>query len=263
MTRCCLRIDGDRFWFSVADSDLLFYALGAAGAAGLDVSICEPDVSPLAVQGPKSGELIERLFGPKARSLKFFGFGWFGFGGAELVVARSGWSKQGGFEIYVGGSEYGMPLWNALMEAGEDLNVRAGCPNYVERVEGGLLSYGGDITRAHSPYECGLEAYFDAEAAVGCLGRDALLRERDNGIKRQIRCLEIDGPPVPVCDRIWPMSSAGRFAGKVSAAAWSPDFEMNVAIAMVEAQYWGEGTRLEIDIPGGRRGAAVRPGFPI
>ena len=153
----------------------------------LDVLVDEPDISPLAIQGPKADDLMARVFGECVRDVRFFRFGWFDFQGRELVVARSGYSKQGGFEIYVEGSDIGMPLWNALFEAGEDLDVRAGCPNLIERIEGGLLSYGNDMTDDNTPHECGLGRFCDTQTAIGCIGRDALLRVAKEGPVQQIR----------------------------------------------------------------------------
>ena len=255
-----IRLAEDRFWLSIADSDLALYALGVAAGAGLDVAVFEPDVSPLGIQGPKAAQLVERAFGTEPCRLRFFGFCFVEFAGKRHVISRTGWSKQGGFEIYVDGHGRGRPIWNALMEAGEDLEARAGCPNYIERIEGGLLSYGGDVTREHSPYEAGLEAYCDAEAATGCLGRDALLREQESGPKRQIRSLSISGGSVPICDRPWPATCNGRHAGQITAAAWSPDYDTNVAIGMIESDYWDAGAELEIALPGETRAAAVQPG---
>ena len=255
-----IKLAEDRFWLSIADSDLALYVLGVAAGAGLSAVVFEPDVSPLSIQGPKAGQLVERVFGAAPGSLRFFGFCFVEFAGKRHVISRTGWSKQGGFEIFVEGQECGKPIWNALMEAGTDLQARAGCPNYTERIEGGLLSYGGDITREHTPFEAGLEAYCDAEAATGCLGRDALLRELDAGLKRQIRSLSIGGGRVPVCDRPWPATCGGRHAGKITAASWSPDYATNVAIGMIESDYWDAGTELEIALPGETRTARVQQG---
>ena len=257
-----LRLAEDEFWFSLADSDLLLYALGVAGGAGLDVEIDEPDVSPLAVQGPKAEELMQRVFAPEVKSLSFFGFGWFEFNGVRHVISRSGWSKQGGFEVYVHGTGNGMPLWRALLEGGCDLKARAGCPNLPERIEGGLLSYGSDMTRENTPHEAGLSAYCNTEIAHGYLGREALLRIETKGPRRQIRCLVIDGPTVPACDRPWPLFKAGRLAGKVTSASWSPDHMLNVAIGMIEAEFWHPGNSLQVELPGGEtRIAKVREKF--
>ncbi|MCY3879468.1 MAG: dimethylsulfoniopropionate demethylase [Rhodobacteraceae bacterium] len=256
-----IKLAEDRFWFSVADSDLILFASGVAAGAGLAVRVHEPDVSPLAIQGPKAEQLMRGMFGEEISGLKFFRGRYIEFDGKNHLVTRSGYSKQGGFEIYVEGAEHGMPIWNALMQAGAEFQLRAGGPNYIERVEGGLLSYGGDITSEHTPYEGGLEAYCDAEAAFDCLGRDALLRELESGPKRQIRCLTFAGGKVPPCDHRWELSVNGRFAGQVSAAVWSPELGLNIGIGMVESEFWDAGSELCAELPGESRTVTVQAEF--
>ena len=256
-----VKLAEDRWWISIADSDLLFWVKGIAHGWRLDVLVDEPDVSPLAVQGPKADELMARVFGDAVRNIRFFRFGHFDFQGRDMVIARSGYSKQGGFEIYVEGGDIGMPLWNALMEAGRDLDVRAGCPNLIERIESGLLSYGNDMTDDNTPHECGLGKFCNTHTAIGCIGHDALLRVAKLGPVQQIRPIEIAGDAVPGCDRWWPLWSGDRCVGRVSSAAWSPDFNTNVAIGMVQMTHWDAGTSLEVEIPDGRRTATVREKF--
>ncbi|MEX0349637.1 MAG: dimethylsulfoniopropionate demethylase [Paracoccaceae bacterium] len=256
-----VKLSEDRWWISIADSDLLLWVKGLANGYRLDVLVDEPDVSPLAVQGPKADDLMARVFGDRVRDIRFFRFDMFQFEGRDLAVARSGYSKQGGFEIYVEGSEVGMPLWNALFAAGEDLQVRAGCPNLIERVEGGLLSYGNDMTDDNTPHECGLGRFCNTHTAIGCIGRDALLRVAKEGPVQQIRPIAIAGDPVPPCDRLWPVYAGGKRVGQVSSAAWSPDFTTNVAIGMLRLSHWDPGTELEVETPEGMRAAIVRDRF--
>ena len=256
-----IKLSEDRWWISIADSDLLLWVKGIANGYRLDVLVDEPDVSPLAVQGPKSDDLMARVFGDRVRDIRFFRFDMFQFMGRDLAIARSGYSKQGGFEIYVEGSDLGMPLWNALFEAGEDLNVRAGCPNGIERVEGGLLSYGNDMTDDNTPHECGLGRFCDTQTAIGCIGRDALLRVSKEGPVQQIRPIAIDGDKVPSCDRPWPLYANGKKVGQVTSAAWSPDFQTNVSIGMVRMTHWDEGTRVEVETQDDMRTATVREKF--
>ncbi|MFC4214966.1 dimethylsulfoniopropionate demethylase [Pseudophaeobacter arcticus] len=258
-----VKLAEDRWWISIADSDLLYWVKGIANGWRLDVLVDEPDVSPLAVQGPKAEELLERVFGNTIRSIRFFRFGTFQFQGRDLVIARSGYSKQGGFEIYVQDAEIGMPLWNKLFDAGQDLNVRAGCPNLIERIEGGLLSYGNDMTDDNTPHECGLGRFCDTHTAIGCIGRDALLRVAKEGPVQQIRAISIAGDPVPACTEFWPLYAAGKRVGRVSSAAWSPDFRTNVAIGLVRMTHWDAGTKLEVETPDGLRAATVREKFWI
>jgi len=258
-----VKLAEDRWWISIADSDLLYWVKGIAHGWRLDVLVDEPDVSPLAVQGPKADELMARVFGDAVRKIRFFRFGHFDFQGRDMVIARSGYSKQGGFEIYVQGSDIGMPLWNALMEAGRDLDVRAGCPNLIERIEAGLLSYGNDMTDDNTPHECGLGKFCNTHTAIGCIGRDALLRVATEGPVQQIRPIEIDGDAVPGCDRWWPLWADNQRVGRISSAAWSPDFQTNVAIGMVRMTHWNPGTRLQVETPDGLRAATVKENFWI
>ena len=250
----------ETYWISIADSDFLLWALAVAGCNDFDVEISEPDVSPLGVQGPRAGELLGRVFGGAVNGLRFFGCGRFAWEGQELLISRSGYSKQGGFEIYVEGSDLGMPLWDALFAAGEDLQVRAGCPNLIERVEGGLLSYGNDMTRENSPLECGLGRYVSQNQLDTCFGGRALREELEAGSAQMIRAVAIEGD-LPPCDRAWPLYADGRQVGQVTSAAWSPDFATNVAIGMVARTHWDAGSVLEVETQDGMRRGEVQAGF--
>ncbi len=258
-----VKLSEDRYWISIADSDLLYWVKGIVQGYRLDVLVDEPDVSPLAVQGPRADDLMAAVFGDSVRAIRFFRFDVYQFQGRDLVVARSGYSKQGGFEIYVEGSDIGMPLWNALMEAGKAIDVHAGCPNLIERIEGGLLSYGNDMTDDNTPHECGLGRFCNTQTAIGCMGRDALLRVAKEGPVQQVRPVAIEGKPVPPCDRWWRIRAGGRVVGRISSAAWSPDFDTNVAIGMVRMTHWDPGTQVMVEAPDGTRKAEVLEEFWI
>ncbi|MEX0301103.1 MAG: dimethylsulfoniopropionate demethylase, partial [Leisingera sp.] len=193
-----------RWWISIADSDLLLWVKGLAIGAGLNVDVFEPDVSPLAVQGPKADVLMERVFGSAVRDIRFFRHKRLPFAETSFIVARSGYSKQGGFEIYVEGARHGMALWQTLFEAGADLEVRAGGPNLIERIEGGLLSYGNDMTMDNTPLECGLGKFCKVAEGSGFIGREALARETAAGPARQIRPISIAGGAVVPPRAAWP-----------------------------------------------------------
>ncbi len=252
-----LKLSEERYWVSIADSDLLLWIKGLAYSLRLEVNIDEPDVSPLAIQGPKAEELVSRVFGEEIRDIRYFNYGMFPFEGRDLVIARSGYSKQGGFEIYVDGSDIAGPLWDNLIERGQDLNVRAGCPNLIERIEGRLLSYGNDMSRDNTPHECNLGRFCHTQSAVGCVGRDALLRVAIEGPIRQIRSISIEGDQLPLCENDWFAFAGGKRIGKITSSAWSPDFKKNVAIGMIKLTHWDDGTRIEIETPEGMRFAKV------
>lgn len=253
-----VRLAEDRFWVSLADTDALLYFKGLAAGFGLDVAVFEPDVSPLAIQGPLADELAARVWGEEVRRLRFFRHMPVEVAGRPMLLARSGWSKQGGFELYLEGSEHGPEIWDRLMEAGRDLDVRAGCPNGIERIESGLLSFGNDITMEHTPFEAGLGRY--VHDVPGCLANEALKRLADP--QRMIRPLEISGTPLPPVLRPWPLADAeGRPAGTLRSAAFSEEFGCNVAIGMVDRHAWAPGTELSVETPAGARKARVRESF--
>ena len=256
-----VKLAEDRWWISIADSDLLLWVKGIAFGYRLDVLIDEPDVSPLAVQGPKADDLMARVFGDAVRDIRFFRFGHFDFQGRDMVIARSGYSKQGGFEIYVAGGDIGMPLWHALMEAGRDLDVRAGCPNGIERVEGGLLSYGNDMTAENTPHEAGLGRFCNTATTIGCIGRDALLRVAKEGPIKQVRAIAIDSKSLPRCDRPWALMAGTTRVGQVTSAAQSPDFGCGVGIGMVRMTHWDAGTPLHVVTQDGSYPAVVNDKF--
>lgn len=245
----------DRYWVSLADSDLLLWIKGYAIGQGLDVSVFEPDVSPLGVQGPKAETLMARVFGEAVRDIGFFKFARLRFEGQEFVVARSGYSGQGGFEIYVEGTENGEPLWDALFEAGEDLNVRAGCPNLIERIESGLLSYGNDMTQDNTLYECGLGKFSHPEKVNACIGREALLAQQAEPPKKLIRGFRIAGEPIPSCTQPWPIFTfdGKERAGCITSAAWSPDFNSNIAIGMLRYDLLDNARGVYVETPEGER----------
>lgn len=254
-----LKLGADRFWLSIADSDVLLWAKGLALGHGLKVRIFEPDVWPLAVQGPKAEELAARIFGDDVRKIGFFRFRTLPFRGHPLIVARSGWSKQGGFEIYLDRADLGLALWDACMAAGADLAVGPGCPNLIERIEGGLLSYGNDMTMANNPLECGLDKYCQPDAATGCLGGDALRRIAAAGVSRKILGLRIEGDTMPACVTPWPVLHDGMQVGEVSSAVQSPSFGCGLAFAMLDRGSWTPGLAVTVETPAGPRRAAVSP----
>ena len=254
------RLASDRYWLALADGDLGLYLNGLGAGAGLDVAISEPDVWILAIQGPEANTLVERVFGSEPLALQFFRHCRVVFEGRPMVIARTGWSGQGGFELHVEGSRHLVPIWETLMTHGRDLDVRAGCPNLIERIEAGLLSYGNDMGPQHTPFEAGLERFCHLDEEIGCLARDALMAKRRPD--RQIRPVEIDGSPVPAVAAPWVLTGPqGVHVGRVTSAAWSPTHKTNVAIAMVDRKHWDAGTGLIVHLPDERRNAIVGKKF--
>jgi len=257
-----LRVAEDRFWLSIADSDVLLFVRAVAGEGGFDVRVTEPDVSPLAIQGPKAVPLVADLFGEWTKELKYFWFAETDLDGIPLVLARSGWSKQGGFELYLMDGARGTELWNKVAEAGRTYGIGPGAPNGVERIESGLLSFGTDDAWDCDPIEAGLGAYVHLERADAFIGKAALkTRMAEGGPRRKVTGVTIAGPRIGFAEHPWPMEKDGAFAGTVRAACYSARLERNIAIALVEIAQAGEGETLAVSVPGeaAPREATVTP----
>ena len=254
-----LRLADDRFWFSVADSDVALWAGGIARTLDLDVRVHEPDVWPLGLQGPRSDDVAALVFGDAVRDIKFFRFASLDFRGHSFVVARSGWSAQGGFEIYVDVPERGVELYDALIAAGAPFDIGPGCPNQIERIEAGLLSYGNDVTRADTPLEAGMARYCPLDAPIDAIGLEALRRQSATGVTRLVCGLTIAGDPVPGVREPWPVHSVGprssTSVGQVTSAVWSPRLRTIVALAMIDTER--HGNPLVVDTAVGPRTASV------
>jgi dimethylsulfoniopropionate demethylase len=189
--------------------------------------------------------------------IKFFRFEELPFHGRLLRVARTGWSKQGGFEIYLDDSSLGERLWDALWQAGRDLDVGAGCPNIIERIEGGLLSYGADMTRANNPYESRFDSFVQLDRPIEVLSRPALERLATTGPSRRVMGVRLDSDTLPLCARPWPVIADGRRVGQVTSAAMSPQRGTGVAIGMIDRTHWDEDTAVIVETPEGIRTASI------
>ncbi len=254
-----LRLGENHFWLSLADLDIRLWAQGIAFNAGLNVNITEPDVSPLAVQGPMADALIRDLFGSKAAELRYFWFYETQLNGIPLVVARSGWSKQGGFELYLRDGRYGDELWEQVVAAGEPYNIAPAAPSVIERIESGLLSYGADMTVDNNPFEIGLGKYVDVEQEIDFVGKAALRRIKVEGIKQKLVGVEIHGESLPGNEHPWPVERNGGPSGKVTSAIYSPRLKKNIALAMLPIASTDLGTQLTVETPLGLAAAVVAP----
>ena len=233
-----LQVSDDEIWLSIADSDIKLWAAAIAGVRGMDVAVFEPDVSPLAIQGPKAQDVVASLCGDWVRDLRYFGFRSCDIDGIPMIVARSGWSKQGGFELYLQDGSRGDDLWAIVAEAGKPYGIGPGTPNYIERVESGLVSYGADTDDDSNPFELGLGRFVDIDQPHDFAGKQALRKLRDAGVKRRFMGLIIDGDPFTGTNESrWRLSWAdGAYAGYASASAYSPRVGSNIAVAMVNSE---------------------------
>jgi dimethylsulfoniopropionate demethylase len=248
-----LRLADDKYWFSIADSDLLLWVQGLALGMDLDVEICEPDVSPLAIQGPMAEDLLVEVFGESIRDIKFFRFAAYPFKGRMLNIARSGWSKQGGFEIYLDDSSLGTDLWDTIWARGEKYNLRPGSPNLIERIESGLLSYGNDMNREDTPLEIGLEKFINLDGEHDFIGKDALIAQRDAGITKRLMGIEMDGAemsPVSIPEAVMVNDEQ---VGILTSAVYSPDSEANIGFTMIAVEHAVEGAEVIVQSAQGER----------
>lgn len=254
-----LRLGENHFWLSVADRDVLLWARGVMLNSGMDVTIKEPDVSPLAVQGPNSTAVMVVLFGDWIKKLRYFWFRETVLNGIPLVVARSGWSKQGGYELYLRDGSFGDELWEMVMDAGKPYNIAPAAPSGIERIESGLLNYGSDMTIENNPFEVGLGKFVDLEQEADFIGKEALRRIKAEGIKQKLVGIEIHGEKLPGNEHYWPVRYEGKPSGVVTSSTYSPRLEKNIALAMVLIANTELGTSLTVETPWGSATSTVVP----
>ena len=266
-----LKLDDDMVWISIADSDILLWANGIAIGSNLDVQIKEPDVYPLAVQGPKSEELLVSIFGESIRKIKFFNFRVFDFMGTKQIIARSGYSKQDGFEIYFKGFEkyfdsvdIGEKLWDAIWKAGKKFNISPGCPNLIDRIEGGLMSYGNDFTKDNNPFECNLDKYCKS-SSHDFIGKKALEEIKKKGLKQKMRGVMFGGKPYKPNGKLLPVLSQNKkIIGRITSGIFSPKYKKNIGLSMISKGHWNENEKIIVETSDGKlvKGTITTLPFP-
>jgi aminomethyltransferase len=253
-----LRLEENRFWLSLADSDILLWAQGVAVHSGLDVTIREPDVSPLQLQGPKSGEVMRSLFGDGIMDLKYYWLRRVELDGIPLVVSRTGWSSELGYELYLQDSSRGDELWERIMAAGKPHGLKPGHTSSIRRIEGGMLSYHADADITTNPYELGLDRLVNLDSGVDFIGKAALQRIKAAGVSRKQVGLVIEGAPLGGPNTtFWPIHRDGAVIGKVTSAIHSPRLKQNIALAMVAVDHAAIGTRVRVATGQGMLDATV------
>ena len=242
-----LRLGENHFWLSLSDSDILLWAQGVAVNAGFNVSIQEPDVSPLQLQGPKSGMIMEKLFGESIKDLKYYWLRELELEGIPLVVSRTGWSSELGYELYLRDSLKGDQLWELIMEAGKEFGLQPGHTSSIRRIEGGMLSYHADADIHTNPFEIGLDRLVALDSDINFIGKKALQKIHEEGVKRIQVGLEISGEAFQGPNTIfWPLQKDGKTVGKVTSAVYSPRLKKNIALAMVDVEVSELGQSLDI-----------------
>jgi aminomethyltransferase len=244
-----LRLDKNHFWLSLADSDVLLWAQGVAVNSGLDVHINEPDVSPLQLQGPKSGMIMTKLFGDSIQDLKYYWLRELDLDGIPLVVSRTGWSSELGYEIYLRDGSKGTELWEKIMEAGKEFNLKPGHTSSIRRIEGAMLSYHAGADIKTNPFELGLDRLVNLDSDISFIGKESLRAIQQKGVDRiqiglELDCNQLKGPNT----LHWPVKVDGQIIGKITSAVYSPRLEKNIALAMVDINHSQLANELDIEI---------------
>jgi len=253
------RLADRHFWMSASDSDLILWAKGVAVFAGMKVSIREPDVSPLQVQGPKSPAVVEALFGEGARGLKFYEIRDLDLDGIPVMLSRSGWSGEVGFEIFLRDGRYGEALWERIMAAGRAHGIVATGPSDIRRFEAGILGYGCDIALDVNPYEASLDWMVEPMKSADFIGKAALERIKGEGVARRLVGMQLDGDPLPsgAFQYRWPALDGREKIGEVTGAVYSPRLANNIGYAMLKTDFSVLGTSFAVETPFGRSAARV------
>lgn len=253
-----LRLAEDRFWISLADSDILLWAQGVAVNTDFDVNIFEPDASPLQLQGPKSRDIMVKLFGDSILDLKYYWHREYKWKGISLLVSRTGWSSELGYEIFLTDQTQGNELWDHIMSIGEPMGLKPGHTSSIRRIEGGMLSYHADADINTNPFELRLDRLVDLKSPHNFIGKKALLKIKTQGVKLKqvglaLECDPLSGPNT----QFWTIRKGEQKVGKVTSAIYSPRLMKNIALAMVSIEYNDVGVNLDVDTPNGSFAARV------
>ena len=244
-----LRIEENHYWLSLADSDILLWAKGVLINSGMDVQLCEPDVSPLQLQGPKSREIMKKIFGEQIDEIGYYRFKKFKKFGIPLIISRTGWSSELGYEIFLCDGSKGSMLWEEIMKIGAPLGLKPGHTSTIRRVEGAMLSYHADINSNNNPYEVGLERLVDLDKDDDFIGKLALTNIKKNGAKNKQIGLVIECDPLQnPNNEFWDIINNNKKIGKVTSAVYSPRLEKNIALAIIESKCAKIGSRFKIGI---------------
>jgi len=260
-----LRLQEQQFWLSPGDGDVLLWALGVAVNSGMDVHVHEPDVSPLQLQGPKAPHVVKALFGDWALEMKYYWLKETMLDEIPLVVSRTGWSGELGYELYLRDGKYGDALWERVMEAGRPYGIAPAAPSAIRSIEGGILSYVSDITRDDNPFVFGFDRLIDLDQADDFIGKEALKKIKIDGATRRLVGVDIGGEPFAASNgEFWPVTRNGRKVGHVTRCLFSPRLERNIGFANVSVECAESGTELTLQTPVEERSAIVCdvPWFP-
>jgi len=249
---CLLRLEENKFWISPGDGDVILWLQGLAINSGMDVSIHEPDVSPLQISGPKSGKLIQKLFNGEHDDLGYYKAKQTTLNDIPMVIARTGWSGELSYELYLQDRKLGNELFELVYEAAQEFNGRVIAPNGIRTIEGGILSYGGDFGREHNPFTIGMGRLVDVDQDTNFIGKEALRKIKEKGPSEKLVGLELEGDPIiQAPENFWPVNNNDKKVGRLSRAFFSPRLKKNIGLAIVDIDFADEGTQLSVNSPNG------------
>ena len=263
---CLIRLEDDKFWVSPGDGDVLLWLQGVAMHSGMNVNICEPDVSPLQISGPKAGRLIQKLFAGEHDNLGYYKAKETSLENIPMVIARTGWSGELSYELYLQDRKLGNSLFELVYEAAKEFNGNVIAPNNIRTIEGGLLSYGSDFGREHNPFTIGLDRLVDVDQDIDFIGKEALKKIKENGTASKLIGVEMDGDPIDkVPEHFWTvLNLEGKRIGRLSRCIYSPRLKKNIGLAIVDSHATEEGNKVIIESPELKYNAIVAklPWFP-
>ena len=251
---CLLRLEDDKFWISPGDGDVILWLQGIAINSGMDVTIYEPDVSPLQISGPKSGKLIRKLFDGEHDDLGYYKARQTSLNGIPMVIARTGWSGELSYELYLQNRKLGNDLFELVYEAAKEFNGRVIAPNTIRTIEGGILSYRSDFGREHNPFTIGMGRLVDVDQEIDFIGKTALKKIKEDGPKEKLVGVELKGEPInKVPENFWPImnNTTKTKIGRISRAFFSPRLEKNIGLAIVDIEFTEDGTCVLVETPTG------------
>ena len=255
---CLLRLEENKFWISPGDGDVILWLQGLAINSGMNVTIHEPDVSPLQISGPKAGKLIQKLFDGKHDDLGYYKAEQTSLDNIPMVIARTGWSGELSYELYLQDRKLGNDLFEKVYKAAEEFSGRVIAPNSIRTIEGGLLSYGSDFGREHNPFTIGFGRLVDVDQEIDFIGKDALKKIKNEELKEKLVGLEIDGDPlIKAPENFWPVNNDDIKVGRISRAAFSPRLKKNIGLAILDIDFTLEGTEVLAVTPYGDLNAKV------
>ena len=255
---CLLRLEENKFWISPGDGDVILWLQGLAINSNMDVRIHEPDVSPLQISGPKSGKLIQKLFNGEHDDLGYYKARQTSLDDIPMVIARTGWSGELSYELYLQNRKLGNKLFDMVHDAAVEFNGRVIAPNTIRTIEGGILSYGSDFGREHNPFTIGLGRLVDVDQETDFIGKEALKKIKENGLSEKLVGLELDGEAIKKApENFWRVINDDKKIGRVSRAFFSPRLQKNIALAIVDIDFSEEGTEVIVEGPNGNYPAKV------